>query len=67
MLTMPIVDLYSKRQKRLRGEVPDVLTYDKIPQILRVQIIHIWDDFINYDDTFYGDAYDHYLQMVEVK
>lgn len=39
---MPIIDLFSKRQKRLRGEQPDVLVYDEIPKPLRVQIIFIW-------------------------
>lgn len=51
---MAIFDLYSKRQKRLRGEVPDIYTYDKIPQNLRVQIVHIIRDAIgehNYYDT----------------
>jgi hypothetical protein len=41
---MPIFDLFSKRQKILRGEVPDVYIYDEIPKELRVQIIHIWSD-----------------------
>lgn len=41
---MRILDLFSKRQQRIRGEVPDVLAYDKIPQELRVQIIHILRD-----------------------
>ena len=41
---MPIYDLFSKRQKRLRGEVPDVYCYDDIPKALRVQIIHIIKD-----------------------
>lgn len=40
----PIFDLFSKRQKRSRGEVPDVYTYDEIPRPLRVQITHIWSD-----------------------
>lgn len=39
---MGVQDLFSKRQKRLRGDVPDVYTYDSLPQPLRVQIIHIW-------------------------
>jgi hypothetical protein len=39
---MGIIDLFSKRQKKLRGEVPDVYTYDRILQPLRVQVIHIW-------------------------
>lgn len=39
---MPIFDLFSKRQKKLRGEVPDVYVYDELPDPLRVQIVHIW-------------------------
>lgn len=39
-----ILDLYSKRQKRLQGDAPDVYTYDKIPTPLRVQIVQIWEE-----------------------
>jgi len=45
---MGIIELFSKRQKRLRGEVPDVYQYDDIPQELRVQVIHIWKDAFGY-------------------
>jgi len=41
-----IFDLFSKRQKQLRGDVPDVYTYEDIPDPLRVQIVHIWKDTI---------------------
>ena len=41
---MGIFDLFSKRQKKLRGEVPDVFTYDEIPNPLRVQVVHIITD-----------------------
>lgn len=41
---MAIVELYSKRQKRIRGEMPDVFEYENLPQPLRVQIVHIWGD-----------------------
>jgi hypothetical protein len=41
---MSVFDLFSKRQKRLRGEVPDTYRYDQIPQALRVQIVHILND-----------------------
>ncbi len=41
---MPVIDIFSKRQKRLRGEVPDVYQYETIPNELRVQVIHIWYD-----------------------
>ena len=45
---MPIFDLFSKRQKRLRGEMPDVYVYDDLPYPLRVQIVHIWKDTLDY-------------------
>ena len=39
-----ITDLFSKRQKRNRGEVPDVYQYETIPPELRIQIFQIWTD-----------------------
>ena len=51
---MTVVDIYSKRQKRCRGEVPDVYEYEAIPQELRVQIIHILNDVFQIVD--YGDT-----------
>lgn len=35
---MPVLDLYSKRQKRLRGEVVDVYAYDTFPDTFRMQL-----------------------------
>src|SRR5713226_7112135 len=52
---MTVFDLFSKRQRRLRGEVIDVYLYDKIPQQLRVQIVHIIRDALGEDH--YGDEY----------
>lgn len=43
---MPIIDLFSKRQKRINGQVSDVYTYDKLPNTFRVQIVHIWKDLL---------------------
>lgn len=43
---MPILDLFSKRQAKLRGEVPDVFVYDRLSQELRVQIVHILRDYL---------------------
>lgn len=43
---MAIVDLFSKRQKRLRGEMPDVYQYENLNHNFRVQIIHIITDTI---------------------
>ncbi len=50
---MAIVELFSKRQKKLRGDVPDVYVYDNLPQPLRVQIVHILTDTIG-DDVQYS-------------
>ena len=38
---MAIWDLFSYRKKVAEGKVPDVYSYDKLPQTLRVQIVHI--------------------------
>ena len=46
---MAIVDLFHKRQKRLRGEYSDVYQYDKLPDKLKVQIVHIWKETIGED------------------
>lgn len=68
---MAIFDLYSKRQKRLRGDVPDVYTYDSMPNALRVQIVHIWADTLGNSDQ-YNDRYsqqgvrDAYKLIVEI-
>jgi len=43
---MAVRDLFSKRQKRLQGETPDVFVYDKIPEPLRIQVFEIWKDTI---------------------
>lgn len=57
---MSVVDLYSKRQKRARGEMPDVYVYDDLQQPLRVQIIHIIGDAFGedgYNSQNVQDAY----------
>ena len=46
---MSIHELFSKRQKRLRGEVHDVYQYEKIPEKFLVQVVHIVDDSIGQD------------------
>ncbi|WP_434120028.1 hypothetical protein [Pseudomonas fortuita] len=38
---MSLVDIFSKRQKRLRGEISDVYQYDHLPEPLRIQIVHV--------------------------
>ena len=43
---MPIFDIFSKRQKALRGDIPDVYRYDDIPTQLKTQIIYIIEDVL---------------------
>jgi hypothetical protein len=56
---MTVFDLFSKRQKRSRGEVPDVYQYETLPNQLRVQIVHIirdaFGDLYDYHGTEHGD------------
>ena len=46
---MAIVDLFHKRQKRLRGEYPDVYQYEELPNKLKVQIVHMWKETMGED------------------
>lgn len=45
-MIMAIFNLYSKRQKILRGEVSDIYVYDEMPSSLKVQIVQIIKDVI---------------------
>jgi hypothetical protein len=41
---MPVRNLFSKREKRKRGEIPDIFQYTDLTDKFRVQIIHILED-----------------------
>lgn len=41
---MAILDIFSRRQMRERGEFPDVYKYDDLPEKLRNQLVHIFQD-----------------------
>ena len=55
---MPVLDLFSYRKRVAEGKLPDVYTYDDLPNTLRVQIAHIWHDaigpFHSYSGYFMG-------------
>ena len=57
---MAVFDLFSKRQRALRGDVPDVYTYDDIPVPLRVQIVQILRETLGgnaaYQNPSFGTA-----------
>lgn len=44
---MAVFDLYSRRKRQAKGEVPDVFVYDDLPDQLRVQIVQICSDAID--------------------
>lgn len=53
---MAIFNIFSKRQKKLRGETPDVFQYEDIPHHFRVQVVHIVKDVFGISDA-YGTDY----------
>ncbi len=67
---MGIIDIFSKRQMKLRGEMSDVYTYDEVPKALRVQVNYILRDVLG-DGTEYtytegpGSVYASYKFIVE--
>ena len=50
-------ELFSKQQKQLRGEVPDVYKYDTIPSQLRYQVSYIWQDIFGKRDSDNSDKF----------
>lgn len=44
-----IIDLFHKRQQKMRGEIPDVYQYENFPRSLKVQIVHIWGENLGMD------------------
>lgn len=54
---MGTFELFSKRQKKLRGEIPEVYSYDIITNELRVQIIHIIKESIGEDKGYTSNSY----------
>ncbi|MCA8124724.1 hypothetical protein LGN07_39055 [Burkholderia cepacia] len=53
---MPVYDLYSKRKRRAQKDVLDVYQYDGLPDALRVQLVHIFDDALGSLEEYY-DGY----------
>jgi len=65
---MGIIELFSKRRKKERGELSDIYEYDNIPEVLRVQIIHIWGDSLGSDRDYiqYRNVKDTYFKIVNI-
>ena len=62
---MAIIDLFSKRQRKLKGEVVDVYFYDKIPKELKIQIVHIIRDSIGEPVIKYNNPFNAYKLIHE--
>jgi hypothetical protein len=62
---MGIIETFSKRQKKLNGEVRDVFTYDDIPDGLRVQICHIWKQCLGLEKRDYMGHNPIYTELEE--
>lgn len=54
---MPIIDIFSKRQKAMQGKTPEVYRYDRIPDSLRNQIVHILLDALGNASHYQARAY----------
>lgn len=58
-------DIFSKRQRRLRGDFPDVYTYEDLPNPLRVQIVQLWfDAFGGPEEDRYGSIWNSWEYIV---
>ena len=49
---MVMANIFSKRQKKIRGEVIDVYQYEELPDALRVQLIQIIKDSIGHPANY---------------
>lgn len=65
---MAIVDIFSKRQKRARGEVKDTYQYDVMTKTLRVKLFYAIQDGMGSEDRFRGNLQVRriYSEIVEI-
>lgn len=60
---MPILDIFSKRQRRSRGELPDIYQYDNFPRKFRAQIIYILRDALGNPNHYNSITNDLFRQV----
>ena len=58
-------EVFSKRQKRIRGEAPDVYQYETVPRELRVQVIHILNRVFGQLYPYFVNSGDSDFEIVE--
>jgi len=61
---LAIIELFSKRQKKLLGEVADVYSYEDLPNPLRVQIVHIWKDTLGEAKQYWEGEVRHAYEFI---
>lgn len=61
---MAVYDIYSKRQKRLRGEVTDIYQYDSITDKFKVQFMHIINDTIGECPTHFNVEHNNFQKTL---
>lgn len=66
---MAVFDLYSKRQRRARGEVIDVYEYDDFPSVFRMQLSYMIQDLLGDAKTLHGhlqprEAYEEIVRIL---
>jgi hypothetical protein len=62
---LAIIDLYAKRKRREAGNTPDIYTYDKLSEPLKVQIIHVWNEVIGVPSYNKYGKLNHYAQVYQ--
>lgn len=60
-----VFDLFSKRQKRLRGEITDIYSYDSLPEQIKIQILHIIKDAMIDGSNYFFEG-NCYSQIVKI-
>ncbi|MFW1759887.1 STM4504/CBY_0614 family protein [Acinetobacter guillouiae] len=61
---MSVFELFSKRQKKLQGEISDVYQYSEVPKKLRVQIIHIINATLGSENDEVDNLYEELHQIL---
>lgn len=61
---MSVFELFSKRQKKLQGEISDVYQYSEVPKKLRIQIIHIINATLGKENDEVDNLYEELHQIL---
>ena len=54
---MAVIDIYWKRQKRVRNDYPDTYQYDTLPSEFRAQVVQIWKEDLSLYTTLDPESF----------